>query len=84
MIICILEGLECNSAMCLLLLYYVCMCVCVCVCMYVCMYVYVCIMYVFCIYLITNSEFCHLHHKLIGVYNRDEKCLQRGTDWVFK
>jgi len=27
---------------------------------------------------------CHLHHKLIGFYNRDEKCLQRGTDWVFK
>jgi hypothetical protein len=25
---------------------------------------------------------CHLHHKLIGFYNRDEKCLQRGTDWV--
>jgi hypothetical protein len=24
------------------------------------------------------------HHKLIGFYNRDEKCLQRGTDWVFK
>jgi len=27
---------------------------------------------------------CHLQHKLIGSYNRDEKCLQRGTDWVFK
>jgi hypothetical protein len=27
---------------------------------------------------------CHLHHKLIGFYNRDEKCLLRGTDWVFK
>jgi len=25
-----------------------------------------------------------LNHKLIGFYNRDEKCLQRGTDWVFK
>ena len=25
----------------------------------------------------------HLHHKLICFYNRDEKCLQRGTDWVF-
>jgi len=24
---------------------------------------------------------CHLQHKLIGFYNRDEKCLQRGTDW---
>ena len=21
---------------------------------------------------------------LIGFYNRDERCLQRGTDWVFK
>ena len=40
--------------------------------------------YVFCIYLRTNSEECHLQHKLIGFYNRDEKCLQRGTDWVFK
>jgi len=26
---------------------------------------------------------CHLQHKLIGFYNRDEKCLQRGTDWLF-
>ena len=32
----------------------------------------------------TNSDLCHLQHKLIGFYNRDEKCLQRGTDWVFK
>ena len=40
--------------------------------------------YVFCIYLRTNSDLCHLQHKLIGFYNRDEKCLQRGTNWVFK
>ena len=40
--------------------------------------------YVFCIYLRTNSDLCHLQHKLIGFYNRDEKCLQRGTDWVVK
>jgi len=40
--------------------------------------------YVFCIYLRTNSELCHLLHKLIGFYNRHEKCLQRGTDWGFK
>ena len=40
--------------------------------------------YVFCIYLRTNSDLCHLQHKLIGFYNRDEKWLQRGTDWVFK
>ena len=39
---------------------------------------------VFCIYLRTNSDLCHLQRKLIGFYNRDEKCLQRGTDWVFK
>jgi hypothetical protein len=40
--------------------------------------------YVFCIYLRTNSGLCHLHHKLIGFYNRDEKCLLRGTNWIFK
>ena len=37
-----------------------------------------------CIYLRTNSDLCHLQHKLIGFYNPDEKCLQRGTDWGFK
>ena len=35
-------------------------------------------------YLRTNSDLCHLHRKLIGFYNQDEKCLQRGTTWVFK
>jgi len=40
--------------------------------------------YVFCIYLRTNSDLCYLQRKLIGFYNRDEKCLQHGTDWVFK
>jgi len=38
----------------------------------------------FCIYLRTKSDLCHLQHKQIGFYNRDEKFLQRGTDWVFK
>ena len=38
----------------------------------------------FCIYLRKNSDLCHLQYKLIGFYNRDEKCLQRGTDWDFK
>jgi len=38
----------------------------------------------FCIYLRTNSDLYHLQHKLIGFYNPDEKCLQRGTDSVFK
>jgi hypothetical protein len=41
-------------------------------------------MYVFCMCLRTNHDLCHLHKKLIGFYNRDEKCLQRGTGWVFK
>ena len=35
-------------------------------------------------YLRTNSDLCHLQHKLIGFYNPDEKCLQRGTDWVYR
>jgi len=35
-------------------------------------------------YLRTNSDLCHLQHKLIGFYNRDEKSLLRGMDWVFK
>ena len=38
----------------------------------------------FCIYLRTNSDLCHLQHKLIGFYNRDDKCLLRGTYWIFK
>ena len=40
--------------------------------------------YVFCIYLGTNRDLCHLQHKQIGFYNPHEKCLQRGTDCVFK
>jgi hypothetical protein len=39
--------------------------------------------YVFCICLRTNSDLYHLHKKLIDFYNRDEKCLQHSTDWVF-
>jgi len=38
----------------------------------------------FCIYLGTNSDLYRLHHKVTGFYNRVEKCLLRGTDWVFK
>ena len=41
-------------------------------------------LYVFCIYLRTNSDLCRLKHKLIGFYSQVDKCLQRGTDWVFK
>ena len=33
---------------------------------------------------VKNSDLCHLQRTLIGFYNRDEKCLQRGTDWVFR
>jgi len=40
--------------------------------------------YVFCINLRINSDICPIQHKLIGFYNRDEKCLLRGTNWVFK
>jgi hypothetical protein len=40
--------------------------------------------YVFCIYLRTNSGLFHLRRKLIGFYNGVEKCLQRGTNGAFK
>ena len=40
--------------------------------------------YVFCVYHRTNSDLCHLQHKLFGFYSGDGKCLQRGTDWGFK
>jgi hypothetical protein len=42
-----------------------------------------CCIFVFYIYLGTNSDFCHIYRKMIGFYNRVEKCLQRGTDWAF-
>jgi hypothetical protein len=35
---------------------------------------------VFCTDLRTDNDFCFIHHKLIGFYNRSGKCLQRGTD----
>ena len=42
-------------------------------------------LYLCVLYLSENkSDLCHLQHKLIGFYNRDEKCLLRGTNWVFK
>jgi hypothetical protein len=42
-------------------------------------------MYLCVLYLSQNKQrLVPLQHKLIGFYNRDEKCLQRGTDWVFK
>jgi hypothetical protein len=42
-------------------------------------------LYLCVLYLSENKQrIVHLQHKLIGFYNPDEKCLQRGTDWVFK
>jgi hypothetical protein len=38
----------------------------------------------FCVDVRINSYYFSLQHQLTGFYNRDEKCLQRGTDWVFK
>ena len=31
-----------------------------------------------------NSDWCYLHNKLVGFYNRVEKRLPRGRNWVFK
>ena len=39
---------------------------------------YLCVLY------LSENKLCHSQHKLIGFYNRDEKCLLRGTNWVFK
>ena len=42
-------------------------------------------LYLCVLYLSENKErLVPLQHKLIGFYNRDEKCLLRGTNWVFK
>ena len=48
--------------------------------LYVLPTLYLCVLYLS----RTNSDLCHLQRKLIGFYNRDEKCLLRGTNWVFK
>jgi hypothetical protein len=40
--------------------------------------------YVYCVYLGTNSVFCPIVHKLIGFCNRNEKFLLRSTNWVSK
>jgi hypothetical protein len=37
--------------------------------------------YLFYIYLRTNSDVFHYKHKLIGSYNRDVNCLLRLTNW---
>ena len=49
--------------------------------LYVLATLYLCVLY-----LSENKQrlVWHLQHKLIGFYNRDEKCFLRGTNWVFK
>jgi hypothetical protein len=32
----------------------------------------------------TDRHGRHDRHDTMSIYNRDEKCLQRGTDWGFK
>ena len=39
---------------------------------------YLCVLY------LSEKKKSDLQHKLIGFYNRDEKRLLRGTNWVFK
>ena len=46
--------------------------------LYVLPTLYLCVLYLS----ESNSDLCHLQHKLIGFYNRDEKCLLRGTNWA--
>jgi hypothetical protein len=41
-------------------------------------------LYLCVLYLSENKQRLVIHHKLIGFYNGNEKCLLRGTDWVFK
>ena len=40
-------------------------------------------LYVFCVYLGTNSHYFPIQHLLTGLYKRRRKCLLCGTDWVF-
>ena len=41
-------------------------------------------LYLCVLYLSENKQRLVPLHKLIGFYNCDEKCLLRGTNWVFK
>ena len=42
-------------------------------------------LYLCVLYLSENKErLVHLQHKRTGFYNRGEKCLLRGTNWIFK
>ena len=48
--------------------------------LYVLPTLYLCVLYLS----ESKNDLCHLQYKLIGFYNRDEKCLLRGATWVFK
>jgi hypothetical protein len=41
-------------------------------------------LYLCALYLSENKQRLVPLYKLIGFYNRDEKCLQRGTNWAFE
>ena len=41
-------------------------------------------LYLCVLYLSQNKQWLVSQNKLIGFYNQDEKCLLRGTNWVFK
>jgi hypothetical protein len=41
-------------------------------------------LYLCVLYLSENKQLLVTQYELIGFYNRDEQCLQRGTDGVFK
>jgi hypothetical protein len=43
--------------------------------LYLCVFLFICEQ---------TATLCQLHHTLIGFYNREGKCLLRGTNWVFK
>jgi hypothetical protein len=44
------------------------------------------ILYLCVLYLSENKKWLlfYTSRQFIGFYNRDKKCLQRGTNWVFK
>ena len=40
--------------------------------------------YVFCVDLRTNSDYCNIQYQLTGLYSREDVCSLRGTDCIFK
>jgi hypothetical protein len=39
--------------------------------------------YVFCVDLITNSDYFTVQHQMTGLYNCDGVCFLRGTDYIY-